>query len=88
MRVAVEYVTLPRDGESENGDAALVRRWEDGALIVVLDALGHGAPAAQTARSAVRYLESAPHRSRAAPHDRELARGGSAARAAPRRCSS
>jgi len=60
VKVTVEYVTLPCDGESENGDAALVRRWEDGALIVVLDALGHGPPAAHTARTAVRHLEGAP----------------------------
>jgi negative regulator of sigma-B (phosphoserine phosphatase) len=60
VRVAVEYVTLPRDGERENGDAALVRRFSDGALVVVLDALGHGAPAAEAAKVAVRHLEGAP----------------------------
>ncbi len=60
MKVAVEFLTLPRDGESENGDAALVRRWEGGALVVVLDALGHGPPAAQAAGTALRYLEEVP----------------------------
>jgi phosphoserine phosphatase RsbX len=60
VKIAVEFLTLPRDGEIENGDAALVRRWEGGALVVVLDALGHGPPAAHAATTALRYLEGAP----------------------------
>lgn len=60
MKVAVEFVTVPRDGETENGDAALVRRTDDGALIAVLDALGHGERAAEAAAAGVRYLEDAP----------------------------
>jgi phosphoserine phosphatase RsbX len=60
VKVTVEYLTLPRDGEKENGDAALVRRADDGVLIVVLDALGHGEKAAEAASIGVHYLAEAP----------------------------
>jgi negative regulator of sigma-B (phosphoserine phosphatase) len=56
----VEFVTLPCEGQTENGDAAVVRRWEGGVLIAVIDALGHGAHAAKAADAAVRYLHEAP----------------------------
>ena len=60
MRLTVEYVTLPREGEKANGDAALVRRADEGVLIVVLDALGHGEKAAQAADIGMAYLAEAP----------------------------
>lgn len=60
MKVTVEYLTVPREGETENGDAALVRRAGEGVLIAVVDALGHGAHAAKAAKVALEWLAEAP----------------------------
>jgi negative regulator of sigma-B (phosphoserine phosphatase) len=60
VKVTVEYVTVPREGEKDNGDAALVRRSDDLVLIAVIDALGHGPHAAEAAAAGTRYLEEAP----------------------------
>jgi negative regulator of sigma-B (phosphoserine phosphatase) len=60
VRVTAEYLTLPREGEKQNGDAALVRRADEGVLIVVLDALGHGEKAAEAAAIGLDYLAVAP----------------------------
>ena len=59
VKVTVEYATLPKQGETENGDAALVRRVDDSVLIAVVDALGHGALAAKAAAVATSYLAEA-----------------------------
>ena len=58
MKLAAEYLTVPRQGEQENGDAALIRRWEGGALLAVIDALGHGVLAAAAAAAATAYLDA------------------------------
>lgn len=47
----------PKEGEEGIGDAALVRETEDGCLLAVMDALGHGADAAQVAEQGVASLE-------------------------------
>ncbi len=64
MTALVEFLTVPKDGETQNGDAAMVRRFVDGgldgALIAVIDALGHGPLAAEAAAVALRYLADAP----------------------------
>ena len=61
MKVAVEFLSLPREGERENGDAVVVRRADDGTvMLAVLDALGHGAVAAAVAAAAVTYLNALP----------------------------
>ena len=60
MKVAVEFLTVPRDGEQENGDAVVVRHHQHGSLVAVIDALGHGARAATTAAVASRYITDAP----------------------------
>ncbi len=60
MKVAVEYLTVPREGETVNGDAAMVRHADGGVLVVVLDALGHGEKAAAAADVGLRYLAEAP----------------------------
>ena len=44
-------------GESESGDLHVVRVFDGGALVGVVDALGHGPPAAVLARDAVAVLE-------------------------------
>jgi phosphoserine phosphatase RsbX len=60
VKVATSFLTLPREGEQENGDAVVVRRGDDGVLLAVVDALGHGALAAAAAAAAVAYLDVAP----------------------------
>ncbi len=60
MRVVADYVTVPREGEAHNGDAALVRRFGDGALLAVVDALGHGELAAEASGKAIAFLDTAP----------------------------
>jgi negative regulator of sigma-B (phosphoserine phosphatase) len=68
VKVAIEFVTIPKDGEKVNGDAALVRRdagpggpgGSGVTLVAVIDALGHGEKAAQAADVGMRYLEAAP----------------------------
>ena len=53
MKSVVEWISTPKDGETENGDLALVRKDEGNAtLLVVIDALGHGPQAAAVARAA------------------------------------
>jgi negative regulator of sigma-B (phosphoserine phosphatase) len=56
VKLTVEYLTFPREGEEANGDAALVRHDDAGGLVAVIDALGHGVRAAQTAAVAMAYL--------------------------------
>jgi negative regulator of sigma-B (phosphoserine phosphatase) len=60
VKLAAEFLTLPRDGEAESGDVALVRREEETTLLAVVDALGHGARAATAAGIAAAYLGDAP----------------------------
>jgi negative regulator of sigma-B (phosphoserine phosphatase) len=56
VKLTVEYLTFPREGEQENGDAALVRPDDEGGMVAVIDALGHGARAAETAAVATAFL--------------------------------
>lgn len=56
MKVAADHVTIPKEGEKENGDAAIVRETPDGVLFAVIDALGHGPAAAAVARMAMDHL--------------------------------
>ena len=48
----------PLAGEQESGDLHVVCPFEGGALVAVIDALGHGAPAAAVARRAAATLEA------------------------------
>lgn len=59
MKLTVESLTIPRDGETENGDAVFVRSDEDAATLAVIDALGHGAHAAVAAAVALSFLGGA-----------------------------
>jgi phosphoserine phosphatase RsbX len=52
----IVHRTLPREGEIANGDAVVVRRFEGGALIGIIDALGHGHKAAEVADLATAKL--------------------------------
>lgn len=49
----------PLPGEHESGDHFLVKSFDDGAVIAVVDGLGHGAEAAVAARRAVATAEAA-----------------------------
>lgn len=49
--------SLPLPGESESGDTCVVKAFDAGALVAVIDALGHGPEAAHAAGVAVRVLE-------------------------------
>lgn len=58
MRVEVSFRSEPKVGESESGDAVVLRRCESGrTLVAVIDALGHGPVAAAVARAAQAALE-------------------------------
>lgn len=57
----IAAVALP--GEAESGDLHLVRPIAGGALVAVVDGLGHGAEAASAARTAVAALGPQPHES-------------------------
>ncbi|AUX43083.1 hypothetical protein SOCE26_045230 [Sorangium cellulosum] len=59
MKLAIEYVIVPKEGERVSGDAVFVRAGADGWLFAVIDALGHGERAAETADVAVAALGDA-----------------------------
>jgi negative regulator of sigma-B (phosphoserine phosphatase) len=60
MTEAVGWLSVPKDGEAENGDLVIVRSENGKTMLAVLDALGHGRHAAQVADAAAKYLGSAP----------------------------
>src|SRR5207248_8737427 len=51
---------MPLPGEEESGDAGLVRSFPGGALVAVVDGLGHGPEAARAARAAITTLAAEP----------------------------
>ena len=53
LALTIEYLVVPMDGERESGDAVVVRPTEDGVILAVIDALGHGEHAAAVAREAI-----------------------------------
>jgi negative regulator of sigma-B (phosphoserine phosphatase) len=55
-------VSWPIDGESVCGDVSVAVPTEDGALLAVIDGLGHGREAAEAATLAARTLEAEPSR--------------------------
>ena len=48
--------SVPKDGERANGDAVVLRREDDRALVAVIDGLGHGEAAALASGRAADYL--------------------------------
>lgn len=56
--LAFGVATRPRPGYEQNGDAFVLRQWEESALVGVIDGLGHGQFAHQAAERARRYVES------------------------------
>ncbi|HEV8073479.1 MAG TPA: SpoIIE family protein phosphatase [Opitutaceae bacterium] len=53
----------PLPGEQMSGDLHLVRPRNDGALVAVVDGLGHGSEAAEAARKAIESLNAHPEES-------------------------
>jgi negative regulator of sigma-B (phosphoserine phosphatase) len=60
VKLLVDHITLPRDGEQENGDAVVVRHEGERYMLAVVDALGHGPLAAEVAHMAVDQLTTGP----------------------------
>lgn len=53
--------SMPLAGQSESGDLCVVKSIDNGILVAVIDALGHGHDAADAARVAVATLEQYAH---------------------------
>jgi len=60
VKAVIEHLSIPREGETWNGDAVVVRPYERGTMFAVVDALGHGEHAAVVAKMATECLEQAP----------------------------
>jgi phosphoserine phosphatase RsbX len=60
VRATFEYLIVPKEGERVSGDAVFLRPVKGGAVFAVIDALGHGERAADTAQVALRALAEAP----------------------------
>ena len=60
MSLLIAHRTRAKVGEAQSGDAVVVRHVGDTTLFAVVDALGHGATAAEAARRSVQHLEQAP----------------------------
>ena len=60
MRLSLEYIVTPKDGERVSGDAVFVQPIEEGTIFAVVDALGHGERAAETAHVALQALTDGP----------------------------
>ena len=56
----IVHGSVPRVGEIANGDAVVVRHFDGGALVAVIDALGHGPKAADVADLAASMLAAVP----------------------------
>ncbi len=58
MSPSVGWLSIPKLGETQSGDVAVVRTEHDRTLLAVIDALGHGPHAAEVADAASRYLRA------------------------------
>lgn len=56
--VAVGVATAAKPGFADNGDAFVVRSWDDRLLVGVIDGVGHGDLAHAAAQAARRYVET------------------------------
>jgi phosphoserine phosphatase RsbX len=59
-RSVIEWASagMPLDGQIQSGDLPVIVRFQDGALVAVIDGLGHGPEAAFAASQAARILET------------------------------
>lgn len=61
MRIQVAHASLPKLGESANGDRPFHRQDpEERSLIAVIDGLGHGPDAEAASLAGLRYLDAVP----------------------------
>jgi negative regulator of sigma-B (phosphoserine phosphatase) len=60
VKLSVEHLVVPKEGEEQSGDAVFVRVSDGGGVFAVIDALGHGERAAQAAAVALAVLRDAP----------------------------
>jgi negative regulator of sigma-B (phosphoserine phosphatase) len=60
LDLVIAHETRPKYGEVANGDAVVIRRHAGGALLAIVDALGHGPRAESVARVASAYLGELP----------------------------
>lgn len=60
MKLHCAYKSIPREGETECGDAVLVQISGDRALLAVIDVLGHGEGASRVASRAIASLQRLP----------------------------
>lgn len=58
MKVETHHRSIAKAGETKNGDAVLIKTLGDATLIALIDALGHGPAAADTAAVAVDFLRA------------------------------
>jgi anti-sigma regulatory factor (Ser/Thr protein kinase) len=57
-RLEFGVATRPRRHGEDNGDAFLVKHWDGGALVGVIDGLGHGTFAHRASQAARQYIEA------------------------------
>jgi negative regulator of sigma-B (phosphoserine phosphatase) len=60
MKIATQHISVPRDGETDNGDAVVIRSEAEISLLAVIDGLGHGQGAALVAQTATNVLADVP----------------------------
>jgi len=60
MRILAHHISVPRQGETANGDAVVMRNESNADLLAVVDALGHGPTAAAVAEQACNLLRETP----------------------------
>jgi phosphoserine phosphatase RsbX len=58
VKLEAHHRSIAKRGETRNGDAVLIRKVGDATLIALIDALGHGPVAADTAAVALDFLTS------------------------------
>ncbi len=61
--IELGYASFTLPGQSESGDTYIVKHFDNGVLVGVVDGLGHGNEAAIAAKAAVKVLEQYAHES-------------------------
>jgi anti-sigma regulatory factor (Ser/Thr protein kinase)/serine/threonine protein phosphatase PrpC len=56
--LVIGVATQPRQNGADNGDAFVVKHWDESVLVGVIDGLGHGPFALRAAQAARQYVES------------------------------
>jgi negative regulator of sigma-B (phosphoserine phosphatase) len=58
LRLNLDYRVMAREGEVVSGDAVSVRQTPSGCMILLIDGLGHGPPAAEASQAAIDCLHA------------------------------